>query len=73
MPVTANYPFFCLVAGFFMMLGGLASRNPSTAVMAASYGTFFPFLLGMDNQDALTNSAGSTPPSPSCWALVPVW
>ncbi|MBS1084771.1 FUSC family protein [Gluconobacter sphaericus] len=50
MPVTANYPFFCLVAGFFMLLGGLASRNPPTAVMAASYGTFFPFLLGMDNQ-----------------------
>ncbi|MFT8950821.1 MAG: FUSC family protein [Gluconobacter sp.] len=50
MPVTASYAFFCLTVGFFMMLGGLATRNPGTAVMAASYGTFFPFLLGMDNQ-----------------------
>ncbi|MDI6651738.1 FUSC family protein [Gluconobacter japonicus] len=50
MPVTASYVFFCLTVGFFMMLGGLATRNPATAVMAASYGTFFPFLLGMDNQ-----------------------
>ncbi|EHH69160.1 hypothetical protein GMO_04670 [Gluconobacter morbifer G707] len=49
LPVTSSYTFFCLVVGFFMMLGGLASRNPSTAVLAASYGTFFPFLLGLGN------------------------
>ncbi|MBS1087711.1 FUSC family protein [Gluconobacter wancherniae] len=55
MPVTSSYALFSFTVGFFMLLGGLAFRNPATAVMAASFETFFPFLLGLDNQGRVSD------------------
>lgn len=46
MPVTSSYALFSFTVGFFMLLGGLAFRNPATAVMAASFETFFRFCWG---------------------------
>lgn len=50
MPITSSYVVLGMTLGFFMFLGGLALRYPPTAVMAASYANFFPWVLGLDNQ-----------------------
>lgn len=50
MPLTSSYAVLAVTLGFFMFLGGLALRYPPTAIMAASYANFFPWVLGLDNQ-----------------------
>ncbi|MXV44050.1 FUSC family protein [Saccharibacter sp. 17.LH.SD] len=50
MPITSSYTVLSLVLGTLMFLGGVALRYPPTAVMAASYVNFLPWVLGLDNQ-----------------------
>lgn len=50
MPLTSSYVVLSMTLGVLMFIGGLALRYPPTAVMAASYANFFPWVLGLDNQ-----------------------
>lgn len=49
MPVTADYTVLCFTIGLPMVVGGLAARNAATEAMAASFGNFFPYMLGLEN------------------------
>ncbi|WP_408869947.1 FUSC family protein [Gluconacetobacter dulcium] len=49
MPVTADYAVLCFTIGLPMVVGGLAARNAATEAMAASFGNFFPYMLGLEN------------------------
>lgn len=49
MPVTADYPVFCLAAGIPMLIGGLVVRHPPLAAMGASFANFFPYMLEPEN------------------------
>ncbi|NPC88199.1 FUSC family protein [Gluconacetobacter entanii] len=53
MPLTSAYPVLCFSIAIPMFIGGLATRNPSTAAMAASFSNFFPYLLGLDNHSRI--------------------
>ncbi len=49
MPVTSSYTVLCFTIGMPMIVGGLAARNAATGAMAASFGNFFSYMLGLDN------------------------
>ncbi|NHN87098.1 FUSC family protein [Acetobacter conturbans] len=49
LPLTADYPVLCLAVGIPMVIGGLATRNPATAALAASFVNFFPYMIGPEN------------------------
>ncbi|AOX20986.1 hypothetical protein A0U90_12645 [Kozakia baliensis] len=53
LPVAPSFGALALAITMPMFVGGLAARNPSTALPAASFSTFFPALLGLDNQGRL--------------------
>lgn len=50
MPLATNFEGLALILFVPMFLGGLASRNPRTALGAGAYNVFFPALLGLGNQ-----------------------
>ncbi|MBU2654402.1 FUSC family protein [Acidomonas methanolica] len=48
-PLADGFGALTLAIAPFMLLGGLALRNPATQSQAASYSMFFPVMLGLGN------------------------
>ncbi|AQS89574.1 hypothetical protein A0U93_14425 [Neoasaia chiangmaiensis] len=52
-PLGSSFGALAIAITPFMFIGGLAAQYGPTALQAASYNTFFPALLGLDNQHRL--------------------
>lgn len=48
-PAGTSFEALIVALGPLMFVGGLAIRNPSTAMAAGSYNTFLPALIGLNN------------------------